>query len=163
MDWRLRTKRVGKGNWIKMILAAGIALILVKVFTPQETNPPDKPFSLKACLDSVPAKVDGLKVIKGSRSKKSIIKDMVPVVCRGEALFKRLQAEGEAIEPGAVTFQVTIEFNGEVIQAKIADTTIASKKFNTYVTRCITGIDFAPWQREDIDTVFIYPAYFGKR
>jgi hypothetical protein len=73
-----------------------------------------------------------------------------------------LKAEGEAIKPGSVTFQVTVEFNGEVITANIVETTIASKKFTTYVTRFITEIDFAPWNREDADTVFIYPAGFGK-
>lgn len=163
MKRRVWFKVLNNGNWAKMILAAGIALVLIKVFSPQTTNSPVKPFSYKTCLDSVPDEVDGLKVLEGSRSKRSIIKDMVPIVCQGEALFKQLQFEGETIEPGAITFQVTVEFNGEIIQAKIVNTTIASKKFNRYVTRFITGIDFAPWNREDTDTEFIYPAYFGNR
>lgn len=163
MAWQGWIKSIGKGNLIRIILAGAVALVLIKVFAPQETRSPDKPFTLESCLETTPAEVDGLKVIAGSRSKASIIKDMVPLICRSEGLFKQLQSSGEMIKPGSVTFQVSVEFNGEVITAKVVDNTIESKKFIKYVSRFINEIEFSPWNWEETDTVFLYPAMFGQR
>ena len=163
MGWQTWTKSVGKGNWIKMVLVAGAALALVKVFSPVAIEPTGKSDAMKDCLDFIPKNVKGLSILEGSRSKASIIRDMVPVMCAGESLFRHMQKMGEPIKPGRATFQVTVEFNGEVVTATVEDTTIQSKSFLNKIRRSILERDFVAWNREETDTRFVYPAYFGNR
>ena len=162
MDWQKITKRFGNGNWIKVVLPAVIALILIKAFSPQ-TQAPDKPFSMKTCLESIPEDVKGLKITQGSRSKAIIINDMVPVVCKAKATFKRMRAEGAPIEPGSMTFRVVVEYNGEVISARIQESDITYRAFRNSVIDLISEKDFMTTLREDTDTIFFYPIHFGQR
>ena len=146
-----------------MILAAGVAFVLVKTFSPVSTEPIGKSAEPKDCFEIIPADINGLLILEGSRSKASIIRDMVPVVCAGEALFAQMQQSGDAIKPGTATFEVKVEFNGEVVSANMLETTIQSNAFLNKIRRFILEKDFAPWDREDTDTLFIYPASFGTR
>ena len=45
----------------------------------------------KLCMETVPFRVDGLKITAGPRPRQSIIGDMVPVVCNSRVLFMRMQ------------------------------------------------------------------------
>lgn len=45
--------RPGKGNWIKMLVVAGVALVLVKVFVPAAPAPTDPPKPPEECPASV--------------------------------------------------------------------------------------------------------------
>lgn len=155
-------KGMGKGNWIKMALVAGIALVLVKIFSPQAPQAPDKPFTVKDCLSSVPADVRGLKIIEGSRSKAAIISDMWPMVCQSKALFEKMIDDGAPMAPGSMLMQVVVEFNGEVISVKIQDSDITHRPFRNRVIDMIAAKDFTFWSREDADAVFLYPIHFGQ-
>lgn len=166
MDWLKITRKSGTGNWIKIILPAIVALILIKLFVPEATTKrvqKDQPFSMKTCLESIPRDVKGLEIIQGSRSKTSIIHEMVPIVCNAKALFKKLTAEGTAIESGSMTLRVIVEYTGEVISVRIQDSGITYRPFRNKIIDMIADSDFTPWQKEDTDTEFLYPIHFKSR
>ena len=73
-----------------------------------------------------------------------------------------MKAEGEAIEAGTATLRMAVEFNGEIVSSEIQETSIQSKKFVTELNTLIAMTDFTFWNREDVDTVFIYTARFGR-
>ncbi|MDY6854382.1 MAG: hypothetical protein SWO11_06685 [Thermodesulfobacteriota bacterium] len=104
----------------------------------------------------------GLTVVSGPRSKQSIILDMVPVICNGHTLFEYMKSKGKKLTAGSVTFKVTVEYTGEVLSATIEDTTIQSEEFLCKVSNFIMDMDFVVWARDDKDTVFFYPANFGR-
>ena len=161
MNWRTIPKRVGKGNWIKMALAAVIALVLINVFAPQATKVPEKPFNVKDCLKAGPKNIKGLTIIEGSRSREIITTDMAPLVCRAKGLFEKMKAEGAPIESGSMVVRVTVEFNGEVISVKIQESDISYRPFRNGVINMIAAKDFMASMREDTDTVFLCPIHFG--
>ena len=156
------TRHMGKWSWIKMVVVAGVALILVKVFSPEPLPPVDQPTTPEDCLASVYADEKGLRILKGSRSRANILHDLAPIICGGRQVFDRLKAEGEAIEAGTATLRMAVEFNGEIVSSEIQETSIKSKKFVTELNTLIAMTDFTFWNREDVDTVFIYTARFGR-
>lgn len=119
-------------------------------------------FDPQKCLEIVPDRVEGLKVVSGPRSKGSIIRDMVPAVCNGHVLFNRLKSKGTKINPGSVTFQVLVEYTGEVYDVKVITSTIQNTKFLGKVSDFIMDSDFTLWGGNDADTIFLYPVEFGK-
>lgn len=114
------------------------------------------------CFEIIPRHVKGLTVVSGPRSKQSIILDMVPVICNGHTLFEYMKSKGKKLTAGSVTFKVTVEYTGEVLSATIEDTTIQSEEFLCKVSNFIMDMDFVVWARDDKDTVFFYPANFGR-
>ena len=156
------TRFMGRGNWIKMIVVAGVALVLVKVFTPASPPPADPPVTPEDCLASVYADNKNLRILAGSRSPANILHDLAPLICRGRKVFDKLKAEGEAIEAGTVTLRMVVDFNGEVLSAEVRKTSINSRKFLNELTGFIAMNDFSFWSREGEDAVFIYTAQFGR-
>lgn len=148
-----------KYRWMITVAVTSVALVMGFVFLKARTV--DKPFSLQACLESVPKNVKGLKIIEGSRSKSSIINDMVPIVCRGRALFEQMQSKDSSNTMGSITFRVVVEYTGEVVTVRVQQTDIPSRPFVNQMIRLVGNSDFVNWPREDKDTVFVYPMRFG--
>jgi predicted transcriptional regulator len=121
------------------------------------TTQQKEPFDPATCMETVPKEIKGLKILDGPRTKASIIRDMVPVVCNAQVLFQKMKKNGEDINAGKVIFLVTVEYTGEVYKADIEETTIQSDKFLREVSDFIMDTDFVGWARNDIDTVFEYP------
>jgi hypothetical protein len=155
------TGTMGKGNWIKMVVVAGVALVLVKMFSPEPPPPADHPATPQDCLASIQADTKNLRILEGSRSPASILGDLAPLICSGRAVYERLRTEGETIAPGTVTLRLVVEFNGEIISAGVQETSIDSKKFLNELTGLIATSDFSFWNREDEDSVFTYTTGFG--
>jgi hypothetical protein len=162
MKLRALNHLMGKGRWLQMVLVAAIALILVKLNPPSVSKPlMNQPFSMEACLNSIPDKVKGLEIHEGSRSEASIIRDMQPVVCGATALYAKMMDEGEAVGEGCMTFQVVVEYNGEVISVRIIASDITHSAFRNKLIDMISELDFVSWPRQDTDTLFIFPMNFG--
>ena len=150
----------GRDRWIKILLPAVIALVVIRVFSPEAPPVTDKPFNIKDCLASVPEDITGLKVLEGSRTETSIIRDMVPIVCRARKIFEGMRAEEGTFKAGSMTLRVSVEFNGEVIQVKIEESDITDRQFQNKIVNLVVVSDFAYQGREDTDSVFLYPIHF---
>jgi len=121
----------------------------------------DRPvFNPKTCLQEVPQTVPGVRVISGPRNEKNIVADMQPAYCNGQMLFMLLNKKEERVLPGEVLFQVTVEYTGEVISAKVVETNIDATEFLRKIKDMIMDTDFSPWPRHDDDAQFIYPMTF---
>jgi hypothetical protein len=118
-------------------------------------------FDPKTCLETIPHRVDGLQILAGPRSARNIIRDMVPAICNGKALFQHMQSRDSDLSPGTVRFRVVVEYTGEVSDVTVMDSTITSKAFLRKVSDFIMDMDFTGWARNDEDSVFVYPARFG--
>ncbi|MFO7963207.1 MAG: hypothetical protein R6U50_04740 [Desulfobacterales bacterium] len=112
-------------------------------------------------MDTIPKNVNGLKLISGPRTKKSIIQDMVPVVCYGRVIFEKLKKRGETNISGHALFRVVVEYTGEVNSVHVEETTIGSEKFLRNLSDLIMDTDFIGWRRTNTDTVFLYPMTFN--
>lgn len=152
----------GKGNWIKMLVVAGVALLLVKVFGPAPPLPADPTTTPEDCLASVYADEKNLRILEGSRTKTNILHDLAPLICRGRKVFDKLTSKGETIAAGTVTLRVVVEYNGEIISTEVQETSINSRTFLNELTGIFDMSDFSFWTREDEDTVFTYTARFGR-
>lgn len=120
-----------------------------------------QPFDPRCCMASIPGEVKGLTIVEGPRTKASIIRDMVPVVCNGQVLFYRMQSTDSDLKSGSVVFRVVVEYTGEVVAVDVEETTIQSRAFLKEVSDFIMDMDFIGWARNDIDTLFLYPIRFG--
>lgn len=119
-----------------------------------------KPIDPKSCMETVPSNVEGLKILQGPRSRQSIIRDMVPIVCNGRFLFNRMRLKDPSLKGGRVIFGVTVEYTGEVMKVNVLETTLESNVFLDKVSNFIMDSDFVGWARDDMDTVFAYPMVF---
>jgi hypothetical protein len=119
-------------------------------------------FDPKTCMETIPRQVKGLKILQGPRTEQSIIRNMVPVVCNAQVLFRHMKEKGKKIDNGTVLFWVRVEYTGEVYEASVHETTIESKRFLREVADFIMDTDFMVWARTDSDTVFLYPMVFRK-
>ena len=162
MQKQKESRLQGKGNWIKMFVVAGVALVLVKVFGPAPPPPADPTATPEDCLTSVYADEKNLLIWEGSRTKDNILHDLAPLICRGRELFDKLKAEGKNITAGTVTLRVVVEFNGEIISTEVQETSIDSRRFLDALTGIFNMSDFSFWNREDEDAVFTYTAHFGR-
>lgn len=161
MQKQNRARFPAKGNWIKIFVAAGVALMLVKVFSPAPP-PQTKPTApAEDCRTSVYTDKNNLRILEGPRTKTSILHDLAPLICRGREVFNKLQAEGETITAGTVTLRMVVEYNGEIISTEVQESSIASKTFLNALIGIFGMSDFSFWNREDEDAVFIYTARFG--
>jgi hypothetical protein len=119
-------------------------------------------FDPKKCLANIPRRVKGLKIVSGPRTEKNVIRDMVPALCSGYALFKDMETKGEEISPGSVVLRVIVEYTGEVAYVGIEETTMQSEKFLRRIKDFVMETDFVSWGADDRDTVFLYPLTFGR-
>ena len=119
------------------------------------------PCNPKRCVEIVPKQVKGLQVLSGTRHAQSIINDMVPVVCNGHALFKRMQAADPTLKPGKLIYRVVVEYTGEVNRVTVEETNLASRRFIDYLSDYMMDSDFAGWAIDETDSVFLYPMAFG--
>jgi hypothetical protein len=151
--------RSGKMHgWPCLVVLSFSLLSSVSACTPHADK---SPFDPRRCMAHIPRKVEGLTIVAGSRTKASIIRDMVPVVCNGQVLFNRKKIQDPQLKAGTVIFRVVVEYTGEVIAVNIAETAIQSDAFLRKVSDFIMDTDFVGWARDDIDTVFLYPVRFG--
>ncbi|MDY6903738.1 MAG: hypothetical protein SWH61_03540 [Thermodesulfobacteriota bacterium] len=145
--------------------AAGmLVLLLAAVFVSGCTFLSLRPeFDPQACMETIPRRVPGLEILSGPRTEKNIIRDMVPAVCNGRVLFRRMAAQNDALTPGTVVFRVLVEYTGEVYAADIHSSTIQSETFLQEVSDFIMDTDFIYWADiNQAETVFLYPVTFGK-
>ncbi len=155
------TRYIGTGSWIKMVVVAGVALVLVKMFSPESQPPVDHPITPEDCQASVFVDGKNLRILEGSRSPANILHDLAPIICGGQKVFDRMKAGGESIAAGMVTLRMAVEYNGEIVSSEVQESGIKSQKFLTELSTLIAMTDFTFWNREDVDTVFIYTARFG--
>jgi hypothetical protein len=119
-------------------------------------------FDPKKCMENIPRQVKGLKIVSGPRTERNVIRDMVPAVCSGHALFKHMKTKGEEISSGYVVLHVVVEYTGEVAYVGIEETTIQSEKFLGGIKDFVMETNFVLWGGDDRDTVFLYPVTFGR-
>lgn len=119
-------------------------------------------FDPETCFEKIPRHVDGLKIISGIRKRENIIREMLPAICQGHALFNNIQSKDPDLKPGTVIFKIVIEYTGEVNSVVIEKTTIKSQAFLRKISGFIMDTDFAYWERDDMDSVFLYPVIFGE-
>jgi len=157
------SSRLKKFSFLKTALWGLTALSMV-VFVSGCSQPrkEDKPFNPAECMENIPKDIKGLVVLEGPRTRESIIVDMQPVVCSAHALFQKMRQKGKQISDGKVVFRVVVEYNGEVINASVEESTVESEEFMRKVTGSTLAHDFGVWNRNDVDAVFLYPATFGK-
>lgn len=145
---------------LMLLLSVATALTLITACaTPSKQGPID----LVQCLDSIPKKVEGLKILSGPRSERSIIHDLVPAICYGHVLYDKMKASGEDINAGQIVMRVAVEYTGEVYEASVVETTIGSERFVKKVSDYIMDTDFVGWARDKSDTEFIYKVAFGRK
>lgn len=137
--------------------AAVFCLLIIGCAAPNQNTKLDP----KTCLETIPSHVEGLQILQGPRTQPSLIRDMVPAVCNGRALYRRMQTKRNPVNPGRVVFKVRVEWTGEVYDAAVAETTISSRNFLREVSDFIIDSDFVVWSRHDTDTIFLYPVTFG--
>lgn len=154
MDRENSTPGCTKGSWLLLPL---LIVILLCACAPERT----KPFDPAMCMQTVPPHVNGLEIIQGPRTGRSIIRDMVPVVCNSRVLFARMQSRDPLLQPGKAIFNVTVEYTGEVQRVTMVQTTLQSPVFIQKVSDMIMNTDFVGWARDDADSVFVYPFRFG--
>nr|WP_320015657.1 hypothetical protein [uncultured Desulfobacter sp.] len=162
MQKQKESRLQGKGNWIKMFVVAGVALVLLKVFGPALPPPADPITTPEDCLASVSADEKNLRILEGSRTKTNILHDLAPLICKGREVFDKFKTEGETITAGTVTLRVVVEFNGEIISTEVLETSIDSRMFLNELIGIFNMSDFSFWNREDEDAVFTYTARFGR-
>jgi hypothetical protein len=119
------------------------------------------PFNPKTCFEEIPDRVEGLEILSGDRTRRSIIRDMVPGICHGHALFHRMRDRGEAVAPGTVLLRVRVEYTGEVYEVSVEKSTIESESFLRRLRGFVMDSDFTVWARGNEETLFLYPAAFG--
>ena len=124
------------------------------------THSQSRPFDHQTCLDAIPDKVKDLTILAGPRTETSLIADMVPAVCYSRILAEKHRADGKKPFKGIVTYQIQVEYTGEVVRVDVVDTTIQSQQFVRKVIDFIMDTDFVGWVRNDVDTVFNYPMTF---
>jgi hypothetical protein len=118
-------------------------------------------FDPRTCMQSVPDHINGLRIVQGGRTEKNIIRDMVPAICNGQALFRTMQSRDTSLESGTAIFRVVVEYTGEVRSVAVQETTIRSSAFLSRISDMIENSDFVGWARDDTDTIFFYPVHFG--
>ncbi len=139
------------------VLCTGIAALMLGGCAASGKTPV---FNPKTCLQQASVTADKVEIIKGARTKLNVASDMHPVYCNGQVLLKLMTEKGKSVNPGTVWFHVSVEYTGEVVSARIANSEIHSKEFLKQVSDMIMDLDFTPWQRQDNDTEFIYPMTF---
>lgn len=117
-------------------------------------------YNPKTCSQEVPKTVPGVQVISGPRGEQNVVADMQSAYCNAQMLFMLMNKKGQPVPPGQVIFQVTVEYTGEVVGVKVAQSTIDSAEFLWKITDMIRHTDFSPWVRHDDDAVFVYPMTF---
>lgn len=120
-----------------------------------------RPFNPKTCFEKIPDRVEGLEILSGDRTSESIIRDMVPSICHGHALFHHMRKRGEEVAPGTVLLRVRVEYTGEVMGVSVEESTIESEPFLRRLRDFVMDSDFTVWARGKEETVFKYPAAFG--
>ena len=143
-------------------LRSFVLTAVILLLTACAKGPSHNTFDPRTCLETVLSHVDGLRILAGPRSEANIIRDMVPAICNGQVLFRKMQIVDGMLKPGMVVFRVVVEYTGEVKNVSVKETTIASAAFIAQVSAMIESTDFVFWARDDTDTVFIYPVRFGR-
>jgi hypothetical protein len=146
-----------KGKYLPLFVSTAVLLLITSCLSHTKRSS----FNPKDCIENIPRHVKGLKIISGPRNKKNIIRDMVPAICSGHALFRHMKTKGHEINPGYVVFRVIVEYTGEVAYVGVEETTIQSKTFLREVKDFIMDTDFILWGEDDGDTLFLYPMLFG--
>ena len=69
-------------------------------------------FDPKVCMSEIPEHVDGLRIVAGPRTARSVIRDMVPVVCNAKVLFRQMRSQ---VKPGRVAraAEPDVRFSGD--------------------------------------------------
>ena len=148
-------------KWPRAFGRSLVAICIAGLMAACAAQPQTAAFDPKRCMETVPAHVAGLQILAGPRSAQNIILDMVPAICNGQVLFRKMRDSGAQLTPGTVRFKVIVEYNGEVIAASVEETTITSQAFLREVSDFIMDSDFTPWARSEEDCVFVYPVRFG--
>ncbi|MBD3346876.1 MAG: AgmX/PglI C-terminal domain-containing protein [Chitinivibrionales bacterium] len=114
----------------------------------------------KHCYDTIPNKVAGLKV-EGERTKRNIIKNMVPYVCRIKEIYAEAQ-KGNPDLKGMIELRFVVEFQGEVTTIEIQRKTIEDEQFISEFMKVIRSLEFDYFGSHNSETEVVYPIKLGK-
>ncbi|KIH75914.1 hypothetical protein SAMN05660860_02728 [Geoalkalibacter ferrihydriticus] len=148
-----------KRAWVSRFFLC-VCLATTCIFASGCSQPRPTTFDPRECLEIIPKRVEGLKVIQGPRTELSLIADMRSAVCNGQVLFNLLRAQGEPLHAGLILVRVRVEYTGEPIAVEVLETTVSSETLADRVSDFIMDSDFIPWARHEKDTIFDYPIYF---
>ena len=90
--------RLSRKHWRSWWPVLAIAVMAIAACT---SHTPTASFDPRHCMEVIPETVDGLTVVEGPRTKASIIRDMVPVVCNGHVRFDRMLATDPDLKAGS--------------------------------------------------------------
>jgi hypothetical protein len=151
---------------LKDLLQVAVTVVLFATLAACRDQPRSTsagPFDYGNCVEDIPEHVEGLQILAGPRSEAGIIRDMVPAVCSGHALFERMKASGGEVEAVSVVFRVVVEYTGEVIGVTIEGATGEPEGFLRQARDFVLNTDFVYWRSEDdADAEFLYPVHFGR-
>jgi hypothetical protein len=111
------------------------------------------------CYQIIPEKVPGLK-IKGDRSEKNVIANMVGFVCYVKEMYEKRLTEKPDLK-GGVVIRLTVEDIGEIGRWSIERNTINDEKFIETLKQSIGPLEFDYYTGETKETEIFYPISFG--
>jgi hypothetical protein len=98
--------------------------------------------------------------IKGDRSEKNVIANMVGFVCYVKEMYEKRLTEKPDLK-GGVVIRLTVEDIGEIGRWSIERNTINDEKFIETLKQSIGPLEFDYYTGETKETEIFYPISFG--
>ena len=112
----------------------------------------------KDCMENIPTSISGLK-IKGIRSEKNVIKNLWPVVCRAQEMYREALKKHPELK-GILELKLVVEFNGEIGPHSIERSTLKNRAFEKQILRLIQFMDFDPFGSQNSEAEILIPIQF---
>lgn len=106
------------------------------------------------CREIIPKNLPGLE-ITGARPRGNVIRNLVPFICR----VREQTAERRGSNPdldGEILIRFTAEFQGEVTDNRIVETTVDDTLFMREFEHTMRFLEFDPWGDVDDETNVVY-------
>mgnify|MGYP003564965954 CR=1 FL=1 len=146
---------------MKLKYTVSVLLVFFMVFiVPTRCSKKEDNQKARPCVQIIPEKVRGLK-IKGDRSKKNVIGNMVGFVCHLKEIYKKRLTEKSNLK-GGIVLRFTVEDIGEIGKWSIERNTIDDEKFISAIKQAIGLLEFNYYTGETRETEIFYPISFGK-
>ena len=120
----------------------------------------DAPFDPKVCMQQIPDKMAGMRILRGPRTEKSLIADMRTSECNAQVLYRKMSP---GTPPGRIVFEISVEYTGEASKVDIIESTVSSERLEQEIRDFIMDSDFMPWSRHEDAAVFRYTMDFESR
>ncbi len=138
-------------------IAHGVFLCFIMCFF-ASCSSDSKEAKSKECIDIIPKKLPGLEVT-GVRPKANVIHNLVPFNCAVQSQYaERLQANPGL--SGRVKISFSVEFQGEVTNNRIVESTIEDSVFMKQFEHTMRWLEFDPWGDVEDETDVVYTMQF---